>query len=99
MKITKKQLEKLVKESVNEELMSEAGPKMTRQHFQLIADVLKNNNAPGPLVQAFTYALERTNPGFDASRFLQAATSGGDAGERPEIKSDIGRQTKGAPWE
>ena len=98
MKITKKQLQEAVKQVIDEELTLSEGPKMTRQHFQLIADVLKDNNAPGPLVQAFVYALERTNPGFDASRFLQAATSGGDAGERPEIKSDIGRQ-KGSPWE
>jgi len=87
VKITKKQLQEAVKVVVEEELMAE-GAKMTRQHYQLIADVLRDNNAPGPLVQAFVYALERTNPNFNASMFLRAATGSGpsDAGERKPLE-------------
>lgn len=71
MKILKKDLEKLIKEAVHEQLVSEAS--MTRQHFQLIADVLKNTIAPDKVKIAFARALAKTNPGFNEDRFLQAA--------------------------
>ena len=47
--------------------------KMTRQHFQLIADVLKNTNAPENVKTAFAEALAQTNPGFKKDVFLKAA--------------------------
>ncbi len=61
--------------------------KMTRQHFELIAAVLRDSK-PGPaqsddrlaqwelMVKEFTEALARTNPGFDRDRFIWRAVDG-----------------------
>lgn len=80
MKIKKSQLEKLVKEAVQsqlglqqEEMLPEATAKMTRQHFQLIADVLRETHAPDEVKVAFAKALAQTNPGFKEALFLKAA--------------------------
>ena len=45
---------------------------MTRKDFNLIAQVLKQNNAPSALVHDFAEALAKTNPGFDSERFVKA---------------------------
>lgn len=71
MKISTKQLEKVIKEVVSEEYLTEAS--MTRQHFQLIADVLKNNHADSSLIAAFADALHRTNPRFNRDAFVAAS--------------------------
>ena len=57
-----------------EEMMSE-GAKMTRQHFQLIADVLRRNDAKewGNLIGDFADALSATNPQFNRKAFFKAA--------------------------
>lgn len=74
MKITKKELQELVTETVKKQLVTE-NAKMTRQHFQLIATVLNNTNAPENVKLAFAEALAKTNPGFNKERFLVAAGS------------------------
>lgn len=59
-------------------------PTMTRQHFQLIADVLKTNKQSAAdtlgggsshhelIVREFAEALARTNPNFKRDRVLKA---------------------------
>ena len=49
---------------------------MTRQHFQFIADVLRNSNAPTDVVLAFADELATTNSRFDREKFLTAAGQG-----------------------
>lgn len=85
MKITKKQLQEAVNMAIEEELMNE-GAKMTRQHFQLIADVLKDSHAGTHVIEAFARALEQTNPGFDSSRFMQAAAPANDRIGRNDMR-------------
>lgn len=56
-------------------------PDMTRNHYQIIADII--NEMPTfnatlrtqreSTAQAFAKGLKRTNPNFDADRFLTAA--------------------------
>jgi hypothetical protein len=53
---------------------------MTRQDFELIARVIKAQRAPhndtatlDELTREFAYALEETNPRFDAFLFLRAS--------------------------
>jgi len=48
---------------------------MTRKHFQLIADVLRDSGAAADLVFAMADALATTNPNFDRDRFLEACKS------------------------
>jgi hypothetical protein len=49
---------------------------LTRQHFQLIADVVKRTNVDDTTRKAlaydFAFELRRTNPKFDTNRFLVA---------------------------
>lgn len=50
---------------------------MTRQDFQLIADVISNLNSDGGdpytyVAEAFADKLADTNPNFDRARFLKA---------------------------
>ena len=48
---------------------------MTRQHFQLIADVVKqieDNDTRRDIAFKFVVELRRTNSAFNASRFLTA---------------------------
>ena len=45
---------------------------MTRKDFNLIAQVLKQSNAPLELVSNFAQELAKTNPGFDSERFVKA---------------------------
>lgn len=71
MKITKEQLQKFVTEAVEKQLVSE-GAKMTRQHFQFIADVLRQYNADRNLCELFAKNLARTNPGFKEEAFMKA---------------------------
>ena len=60
-------------------------PKMTRQHFELIARVLSAYRpawsieqcaAVDVVVDAFADALAPTNPNFDRERFIRAAVHG-----------------------
>jgi len=58
---------------------------MTRQHFQLIADVL--SDAPDVMthdqvVAAFAAILSHTNPRFDRAKFVRAAERNDDREER-----------------
>ena len=48
---------------------------MTKKDFILIANVLRENNAPLTLAQAFARTLAFTNPGFDPERFINACHS------------------------
>ena len=51
--------------------------KMTRQHFQLIADILRENErlglSPSELAIRFASELAKTNDNFDRERFLAAS--------------------------
>jgi hypothetical protein len=49
--------------------------KMTRQHFQFIADTIKDIDDPqirGGMARLFADRLRMTNPGFDRDRFVRA---------------------------
>jgi hypothetical protein len=58
-------------------------PKMTRAHFRLIADIINDMPDHAPtlraqktaVARAFAAGLRKTNPAFDASRFITAALS------------------------
>jgi hypothetical protein len=68
MKISKEQLKAVIKEEVIKE-------NLTRQTFQLIADVLRANKDHGnweTIVNDFAARLANTNPKFDEIRFLAA---------------------------
>jgi hypothetical protein len=52
-------------------------PKMTKAHFQFIADVIASMDTgtlltPTEVVGAFAHALKATNPAFDSNRFIEA---------------------------
>lgn len=47
---------------------------MTRKDFRLIADALKNARATDRVVAEMASSLATTNPRFDRSRFIDAAT-------------------------
>jgi hypothetical protein len=49
---------------------------MTRRHFQLIADALRESAAPEHVARAMADALATTNPRFNRERFLAACGVG-----------------------
>lgn len=53
--------------------------KMTRQHFNMIATVLRetemSTTVRARLAQRFGYELAKTNGAFDLDRFVQAVTT------------------------
>lgn len=57
---------------------------MTRKHFEVVADILKRNNASETLVQEFAQYLQDQNPRFNYPRFVKAATSSNQPFECPE---------------
>ena len=51
--------------------------KMSRQHYQMIADVIQSLKNPawrGEVAEAFADALASTNPQFKKDLFIKAAT-------------------------
>jgi len=48
---------------------------MTKKDFELIARILKDNNAPSHLVEAFADSFGASYPRFDRVRFMRAALS------------------------
>jgi hypothetical protein len=57
--------------------------KFSKQHYEEIAKLLNENNAPDALVGRMADAFAADNPNFDRMRFLRAATPG-DYGEVEE---------------
>ena len=53
-------------------------PNMTHSHFQLIAEVLDENNAGPELAKAFADRLGGTNWRFDRDKFIRVATENYD---------------------
>lgn len=53
-------------------------PKMTRAHFELIADTIDNlamfQSDKQAIAQAFVDSLRATNPAFDSHKFYERAT-------------------------
>jgi hypothetical protein len=87
MKITKKQLLEMVTEEMS--ALDEAGDtaSMTRQHYQLIANVLRRNKDHGSwetIVSDFAAELANTNPRFDEEKFLDA--SGANPNKQPTTR-------------
>jgi hypothetical protein len=79
MKISKSQIQEIVTEEVKSVLSEQS---MTRQHFKLIADVLKDSKPTlgveteqywKSLVETFASALTQTNPRFNKGAFMKAA--------------------------
>ena len=66
--------------------------RMTRQHFQMLADIINGLIADGTLcphdgvitAARFAIRLAETNPNFDCSRFYDAATR-----DLPRIESQM----------
>ena len=53
--------------------------KLTRQHFQLIAEVvseIENKSMRHTVAMNFVLRLQKTNPGFKAKLFLDACNAG-----------------------
>ena len=46
---------------------------MTRKHFILIAEILKEHNASFEMIREFVYFLSKENPNFDYLKFQDAA--------------------------
>lgn len=55
---------------------------MSRKDFKLIAEALKRSNAPARVVQSMADALSGTNPRFDRSRFVEAASADAATAEK-----------------
>lgn len=51
-------------------------PRMSRAHYQLIADVLRDAADLDKAVDIFARELKATNPRFDRDRFVDAAGGG-----------------------
>lgn len=51
--------------------------RMTRAHFQFVADVVRGLGLSESQREAFASALAQTNPKFNRDRWLRAATEGG----------------------
>jgi hypothetical protein len=55
-------------------------PRLTRAHFEHIAETLRSSNADDAKISAVISQLKLTNPGFNADRF-RAAVKGDSKGQ------------------
>jgi len=68
---------------------------MTKESFELIARVLRDNAAPLDLVEAFTLALENEgNDRFDANKFVLAAYGDPEAAKEKMFQPRPSRRAK-----
>jgi PBP1b-binding outer membrane lipoprotein LpoB len=76
--------------------------KMTKAHFEVIAQQLRDAKASPEQVTAMAARLATTNPGFNAQRFADAVNSGtvkmgSRASSKANASTQLGRMNKPTP--